>query len=42
VSQPQDVGIAHGRYPQSMPIHAEVGGQQGNRGIWLAKARKDR
>jgi methyltransferase (TIGR00027 family) len=40
VSQPQDIGNAHGRYPQSIPIDAEVGGQQENRGVWLAKARK--
>lgn len=41
VSQPQDVGNPHGRYPQSIPIEAEVGGNQDERGIWLVSARKD-
>jgi methyltransferase (TIGR00027 family) len=40
VSQPQDIGKAYGRYPQSIPVDAEIGGQQENRGVWLAKARK--
>jgi methyltransferase (TIGR00027 family) len=40
VSQPQDVGNAHGRYPQSMPVEAEVGGNQDERGIWLVSARR--
>ena len=41
VSQPQDIGKAYGRYPQSIPVNAEIGGQQENRGVWLVKARKD-
>ena len=41
VSQPQDVKIAHGRYPKSMPVTSEVGGHQQERGVWLVKARKD-
>lgn len=41
VSQPQDVENAHGRYPQSMPIEAEVGGNQDERGVWLVSAKKD-
>ncbi|MBD0336432.1 MAG: SAM-dependent methyltransferase [Cyanobacteria bacterium Co-bin13] len=40
VSQPQEVGKAHGRYPQSIPIEAEVGGHQDERGVWLVHARK--
>ncbi|MGG6241597.1 SAM-dependent methyltransferase [Nodosilinea sp. AN01ver1] len=42
VSQPQDVEIAHGRYPESMPVTAEVGGHQQERGVWLVKARKNK
>ncbi|MEA5449690.1 SAM-dependent methyltransferase [Leptolyngbya sp. CCNP1308] len=42
VGQPQDFRIAHGRYPESMPVTAEVGGHQQERGVWLVKARKDR
>jgi methyltransferase (TIGR00027 family) len=42
VSKPQDIGQAHGRYPESMPVTAEVGGHQQERGVWLVKARKDR
>jgi methyltransferase (TIGR00027 family) len=40
VSQPQEIGKRHGRYPESMPITAEVGGHQGERGVWLVQARK--
>lgn len=40
VSQPQDIGKAHGRYPESMPVTAEVGGHQQERGVWLVQARK--
>lgn len=42
VSQPQDIGKGYGRYPESMPIDAEVGGYEQKRGVWLIKARKDR
>jgi methyltransferase (TIGR00027 family) len=42
VSQPQDIKIAHSRYSEPMPITAEVGGHQQERGVWLIKARKDR
>jgi methyltransferase (TIGR00027 family) len=41
VSQPHDIGIAHGRYPESIPVTAEVGGHQSERGVWLAQAQKD-
>lgn len=41
VSQPQDIRNAHSRYPQSMPIEAEVGGNQDKRGVRLVSARKD-
>lgn len=41
ISQPQDVGKAYGRYPQSMRIEAEVGGNQDERGVWLVSARKN-
>ena len=41
VSQPQDIRFAHGRYPKSMPVTAEVGGHQQERGVWLVQARKD-
>ena len=41
VSQPQNIGIAHGRYPASMPVTAEVGGHQQERGVWLVQAKKD-
>ncbi|MBD2108163.1 SAM-dependent methyltransferase [Nodosilinea sp. FACHB-13] len=41
VSQPQDVGIAHSRYPESMPVTAEVGDHQSERGVWLMQAKKD-
>jgi O-methyltransferase involved in polyketide biosynthesis len=40
VSQPQDIGKAHGKYPDTLPITAEVGGDQPNRGVWLVKATK--
>ena len=40
VSQPQDIGKAHGKYPDTLPITAEVGGDQPNRGVWLVKASK--
>lgn len=41
VSRPQDTGNAYERYPQSMPIEAEIGGQLGNRGVWLVRAKKE-
>lgn len=39
VSQPQDIGKGYGRYPESMPVTAEVGGHQHKRGVWLVKAK---
>ncbi|MBD2258599.1 SAM-dependent methyltransferase [Pseudanabaena sp. FACHB-2040] len=40
ISQPQDIGSTHDRYPRSLPIEAEVGGNQDKRGVWLVSARK--
>lgn len=40
VSQPQEVASARSRYPESLPIEAEVGGHQSSRGVWLVQANR--